>query len=253
MRFASALTTKLVVAEAVEDLGRQAAAETRPAKIELAMMFVHPKFAPQIDGLVESVQKAVGARHLIGCTGAGIIGVDQEVEQQPAISLLAGELPGVEVAPFHLEEKNLEESTGPDFWHFQLELEPDASPQFLMFVDPFTTHAVQLVDALTDAYPRAPIVGGLASGAQQPGENRLFLDGKVYDDGAVGVGLTGKIALRTVVSQGCRPIGEPLVVTRAEKNVVFELGGRPPLKLLTQMLPQLPAKDRQLADRKSVV
>jgi len=247
MRFASALTTKTDWAEAVEDLGRQVAAQLGPVKTDLAVLFVHPKFVPQIDALVESAQKAVGAGHLVGCTGAGIIGVDQEVEQQPAISLLVAELPGVEVAPFHLTEKNLEESTGPDFWHFQLELEADASPQFLMFVDPFTTHAVQLVDALTDAYPQAPIVGGLASGAHNAGENRLFLDGKVYDDGAVGVGLTGKIALRTVVSQGCRPIGQPLVVTRAEKNVVFELGGRPPMKILQEMLPQLPAKDRQLA------
>jgi small ligand-binding sensory domain FIST len=247
MRFASALTTKMVLAEAVEDLGRQVTAQLGPAKTELAVMFVHPKFGLQIDALVESVQKTIGARHLIGCTGAGIIGVDQEVEQQPAISLLVGELPGVEVTPFHLTEKNLEESTGADFWHFQLDLEPDTSPQFLMFVDPFTAHAVQLVDALTEAYPKAPIIGGLASGAQQPGENRLFLDGTIYDEGAVGVGLTGKILLQTVVSQGCRPIGEPLVVTRAEKNVVFELGGRPPMKILQEMLPQLPAKDRQLA------
>jgi small ligand-binding sensory domain FIST len=247
MRFASALTTRTDLPGAVEDLGRQVTAQLGPAKAELAVMFVHPKFVPQIDGLVESVHKAIGARHMIGCTGAGIIGVDQEVEQQPAISLLVGELPGVEVAPFHLDEKNLEESTGSAFWHFQLELEPDASPQFLMFVDPFTTHAVQLVDALTEAYPQAPIIGGLASGAQRAGENRLFLDGKVYDEGAVGIGLTGNITLQTVVSQGCRPIGEPLVVTRAEKNVVFELGGRPPMKILQEMLPQLPAKDRQLA------
>lgn len=118
MRFASALTTKVVLAEAVEDLGRQVAAQLGPAKTELAVMFVHPKFLLQIDDLVESVQKTVGARHLIGCTGAGIIGVDQEVEQQPAISLLVGELPGVEVAPFHLDEKNLEESNGPGFLAF---------------------------------------------------------------------------------------------------------------------------------------
>ena len=80
-----------------------------------------------------------------------------------------------------------------------------------------------------------------------PVENRLFLDGKTYDEGAIGVGLTGRIALRTVVSQGCRPIGEPFTVTRADKNIVFELGGRPPMKVLQEMLPQLPARDQKLA------
>ena len=85
MRFASALTTKTDWAEAVEDLGRQVAAQLGPVKTDLAVLFVHPKFVPQIDAVVESAQKAVGARHLVGCTGAGIVGVDQEVEQQPKI------------------------------------------------------------------------------------------------------------------------------------------------------------------------
>ncbi|HUJ08807.1 MAG TPA: FIST N-terminal domain-containing protein [Verrucomicrobiae bacterium] len=231
----------------MKDLGHQVAAQLGPAKADFAVLFVNPKFTPQIDDLVKSAQKAVGARHLIGCTGAGIIGTDQEFEQRPALSLLAGELPGVTIAPFHLTEKELEESTGPAYWHFQLELEPGSEPNLLLFIDPFTTRAMQLVDALAEAYPQAPTIGGLASGAQQPGENRLFVDGEVYDEGAVGVGLTGRIALHTVVSQGCRPIGEPLTVTRAEKNIVFELAGRPPMKVLQDMLPQLPARDQKLA------
>ncbi|MGA2138731.1 MAG: FIST N-terminal domain-containing protein [Verrucomicrobiia bacterium] len=247
MRFASALTTKTEWAEAVEDLGRQVAAQLGAAKTELAVLFAHPKYVSHIDRIIEATQQAVGARHLIGCTGAGIIGTDQEVEEKPALSLLVGELPGVEVFPFHLTEKDLEESTGPAFWHFQLELEPGAAPQFVVLVDPFTTRAMQLIDALVEAYPQSPMVGGLASGAQQAGENRLFVDRQVYDEGAIGVGLTGKIALRTVVSQGCRPIGEPFTVTRADKNIVFELAGRPPMKILQEMLPQLPTRDRDLA------
>src|ERR1035437_3722759 len=212
MRFASALTTRADWTEAVEDLAGQIISQLGPAKTDLAVLFAHPKFVPHIDELAQSIQKAIGARHLIGCTGAGIIGTEQEVEQKPAISLLVGEMPDVQVAPFHLTEKDLEESTGPAFWHFQLELEPTATPNFIVFVDPFTTRAMHLVDALAEAYPQAPMIGGLASGAQQPGENRLFLDDKTYDEGAIGVGLTGRIALRTVVSQGCRPIGEPFTV-----------------------------------------
>ncbi len=247
MRFASALTTKTDWTEAVEDLGRQVAAELGPVKTQLGVLFVHPRYVPRVEEIISATQQAVGAQHLIGCTGAGIIGADQELEKKPALSLLVGELPDVQIVPFHLTEKNLEESSGPAFWHFQLELEPGATPQFVVLVDPFTTRAMQLVDALAEAYPQSPMIGGLASGAQQPGENRLFVDGKVYDEGAIGVGLTGKIALRSVVSQGCRPIGEPFTVTRADKNIVFELAGRPPMKILQEMLPQLPSRDRDLA------
>ena len=247
MRFASALTTSTDWAEAVEDLGRQVAAKLGPVKTQLAVLFIHPRYVARAEDIITAAHQTVGAQHLIGCTGAGIIGADQELEKKPALSLLVGELPDVQVFPFHLTEKDLEESSGPAFWHFQLELEPGATPQFVVLVDPFTTRAMQLVDALAEAYPQAPMIGGLASGAQQPGDNRLFVDGRVYDEGAIGVGLTGKIALRSVVSQGCRPIGEPFTVTRADKNIVFELAGRPPMKILQEMLPQLPSRDRDLA------
>ncbi|MHB8330475.1 MAG: FIST C-terminal domain-containing protein, partial [Acidimicrobiales bacterium] len=40
------------------------------------------------------------------------------------------------------------------------------------------------------------------------------------------------IGIETVVSQGCRPFGHPLVVTRSEDNVIFELAGRPALERL---------------------
>jgi small ligand-binding sensory domain FIST len=247
MRFATALTAKTGWAEAVEDLGRQTVAQLGTVKSQLAVLFAHPRYVPHVKEIIEAARKAAGAQHLIGCTGAGIIGADREVEEKPALSLLVGELPDVTIHPFHIAERDLEESSGPAFWHYQLELEPSRQPQFVLLVDPFTTRAMQLVDALVEAYPQAPMVGGLASGAQQPGENRLFIDDKVYDEGAVGIGLTGQVALRTVVSQGCRPIGEPLTVTRAEKNIVFELGGRPPMKILQEMLPQLPPRDQQLA------
>ncbi|MGD1020709.1 MAG: FIST N-terminal domain-containing protein [Verrucomicrobiia bacterium] len=247
MRFASALTTKTDWAEAVEDLGCQVAAQLGTVKAQLAVLFAHPGYVPHIEKIIEATTKAVGAEHLLGCTGAGIIGTDREVEEKPALSLLVGELPGVTIYPFELAEKELEESTGAAFWHYQLELEPSCQPQFVLLVDPYTTRAMQLVDALADAYPQAPMVGGLASGAQQAGENRLFVDGKVYDEGAVGIGLTGRVSLRSIVSQGCRPIGEPFTITRADKNVVFELAGRPPMKILQEMLPQLPTRDRDLA------
>src|SRR5271155_3202977 len=122
MQFASALTTKTEWADAVEDLRGQIAARLGPAKTQLAVMFVHPKYVPHVDEIVDATQKAVGARHLIGCTGAGIIGTDQEIEEMPSISLLVAELPDVQIFPFHLTEKDLEEASGPEFWHFQLEL-----------------------------------------------------------------------------------------------------------------------------------
>jgi len=247
MTFVSALTTRANWTEAAEDLTRQVRARLPVGGTDLMLLFFHPRFVPDAPSLAEQLRINLAARHLVGCTGAGIIGEDTEVENLPAISLLAAELPGVEVTPFRATQEEMEEANGPAFWHFHLQVAPTRNPNLLLLADPFSVTSIPLVQALSEAYPDAPLIGGLASGAQQPGENRLLLDGDVADSGAVGVALSGSIALRTIVSQGCRPIGEPFTVTRAEKNIVFELGGRPPLAVLQTMLPTLPQTDQQLA------
>ncbi len=218
-----------------------------PAKTDLAVFFAHPQFIGPIEDILAAVRSRTGARHLIGCTGAGIIGTETEVEDGPALSLLVAQLPGAEITPWRITQEEMEEATGPEFWHFQLEIAPADNPQILLLADPFSVQSIQLVQQMGNAYPGAPIVGGLASGGRQPGDTRVFLDDEIYDDGAVALALTESVRLTPIVSQGCKPIGEPLVITRAERNVIYEIGGRPPVKVLQQLLPSLPAADQQLA------
>ena len=95
---------------------------------------------------------------------------------------------------------------------------------FLLLADPFSTPMQEVLSLMNDRYPHGKVGGGLAGGGQDAGENRLILNDQVFDGGVVGVQLTGQIAVRTVTSQGCSPIGERFVVTRAEQNLIYELG-----------------------------
>ena len=57
---------------------------------------------------------------------------------------------------------------------------------------------------------------------------------------------TGPRRIRSVVSQGCRPIGRPFIVTKAEANVIRELGGMPALARLQEVFGDLTAAEQQL-------
>jgi small ligand-binding sensory domain FIST len=61
------------------------------------------------------------------------------------------------------------------------------------------------------------------------------------------VRLSGPISIRTVVSQGCRPVGRTLLVTKAEQNIIHELGRRPALELLREVVANLPEEDVEKA------
>jgi small ligand-binding sensory domain FIST len=76
------------------------------------------------------------------------------------------------------------------------------------------------------------------------------LNGQVFTDGAVGALLGPGVEVASVVSQGCRPIGQPYVVTRAERNAVYELGGQSAYQRLVDMAnTSLNEEDLRLVNR----
>ena len=249
MKFSAAISVERDTTKAVVELCDQAHAQLGTSKVDLALLFVSPRFVETLPDLIEDVHLRLGARQLIGCTGGGIIGADREVERSSAISLWAASMPGVSVEPFHITQEQVEESNGPAFWHSELGIGPEDVPSFILLPDPFSMDATRAVDELGAAYPGRPIVGGLASGARQAGGNRVWIGEKIFDSGAVGVALMGPVRLRTIVSQGCRPIGEPLIITKAQRNIIVELANQPPVVALQETLKTLSEQDRQLAQQ----
>ena len=116
---------------------------------------------------------------------------------------------------------------------------------YLLIADPFSFPVDLLLRHLNERAPGTVVMGGMASGAAAAGQTRLFLDGGVIDSGAVGARLP-RVRIRPLVSQGCRPIGNAYTVTRAEGNVIFELGGKSPLERLQELIATLPPEDRAL-------
>jgi small ligand-binding sensory domain FIST len=105
------------------------------------------------------------------------------------------------------------------------------------------------VDVLADQAPHLQVIGGMASAGLAPGANRLVVGGEIHTDGAVGVLVPPDRAVTTVVSQGCRPVGDPYVVTRAEGNVIAEMGGTPALVRLDELFRCLGDHDRGLVQQ----
>jgi small ligand-binding sensory domain FIST len=128
----------------------------------------------------------------------------------------------------------------------------DDSVAVLLFADPFSTPITRMLPALVSCRgedePFLPVLGGIASGASQADYNNLVLDGGSWKRGAVGLTLSGPLDLETIVSQGCRPIGEAMVVTRSEGNVILELGGHPAMEAVRRLAEGLSDEERSLLD-----
>ena len=247
MKWASAISDNESLKDAIEECCDNIRNEMEGATTDLAVTFISPHFDDQYDFVVELVKQGLGAGTVFGCSGGGIIGDGREIEQRAAVSVTAANLPNVEIVEFHLESDSLPDlDGGPELWQELVKVTPAQEPQFVMIADPFSFPVQNLLMGLDFAFGNAVKIGGLASGASQPGGNALFLGDKVHRGGAIGVALYGDITVDTVVAQGCRPIGKPMRITECKQNLLLGLDEEQPLSVLKTMFRDMPPRDQEL-------
>jgi len=235
---------------AVREAAAQIRAKLEGATPDLAVIFCSAGFLDVYEEFPALVKTELGARVVLGTTGMGVIGVGREVEERPAVSISAGVLPGVEIAPFHVDAENLEQlDVSPKRWSDFLGVDPEGTMNFLLFGHPFTIPIDDLVSALDQAFPLGRKVGGLASGGQTPNTMALFLGDKMITEGAVGAAFWGDLDFDVIVAQGCRSIGPTMKVTKAAGSDIYEVDGEQAYSRMMAILNSLSEKDRMLARR----
>ncbi len=245
MNFWSGISTEPESLIAVEKLASDAM-QAIGLPPDLCVFFISSHHRKAASEIASHLKQTLNAGVLLGCTGEGIIGSTQEVEQGPAISLWTANLPGVTLLPFHLTFQ--EDTQGVQLKGWPEERPPrEDHPFFIILAEPFSTPAAALLSFLQGKFPFAPTLGGMAGGARNPGENLLFLNDQIIKEGCVGIMAHGAIRLETVVSQGCRPVGDRFLVTSAERNIIHELGGRPALQSVKETYGNLSEQEKRLA------
>lgn len=245
--FSSALSIAVDSSRAREEAVEELRAGLEGRRPDLVCAFVSHHHGPAIERLGGEVLDGLGGGALIGCTGESIIGGSREVEQQPAISLWAASLPGTQVRTFATEATA--GLGGEPLYSSTPEVSDPARASLLLLGDPFSFPMDHFLQRLNDELPGVPAAGGMASGGMGPGQNLMLHGRDVHAGGAVGAVLEGGIEIRSVVSQGCRPVGKPWVVTACHEHMIQKLAGRPALEVLHEALEAMDPADREVFRR----
>ncbi|HTW19982.1 MAG TPA: FIST N-terminal domain-containing protein [Mycobacteriales bacterium] len=193
----------------------------------------------------EALQRAAGmstADVAIGCTAPGVIGAGRGVESEAAVSVWCAVLPDARLRSFDLEVMRADAG----ITVIGMPERQDDDAVAILLADPWSFPVDGFVEQCNEALPGLPIVGGMAAGVGGRGSTRLLVDDHVVDRGAVGVMVGGPVGARTLVSQGCRPVGPSMTVTAAEGNVLLGLAGKSALDKLRELLSVLPPEEQAL-------
>jgi len=214
-------------------------------RVSLGVVFMTPKFFPHAAQVLELFRVHARIPLLAGCSSTSLIAGDREIEEKAGLVLGLYHLPGATLQPFHFTQAQLEEATGPGYWHQETGLTTEQINGWLVFADPFRLDCESWLRSWNEAYAPLPVVGGLASGEPAEQRTQVYLNGEIFDEGGVAVAVGGEVRLASVISQGCTPIGETWTITKAERNLIHEIGNRPAYEVLAETFASLPAPEQK--------
>lgn len=250
MPFAAAMSEHPLVTHAIGEVIGQVLEQVGPSP-DLAVLFTTAAYAGAVDDLVSTIHQTLAPRCLVGATASSVLAGGREVEGRPAVVLFAADWegrlrtgkPGARVVRFEAQRQS-------DGW--RLEGTDDVAVDgatLVLLADPFSFPIDGFLAELHRRAPTLQVVGGLASAAAGAGGNRLVADEAVVDHGAVGLLLPPGVPVTALVSQGCRPVGDPLVVTASTANVIEEIAGRAALDRVMETAAEATPDDRSLMAR----
>lgn len=247
MRWCSAVSEAHDADQAITEIAQAVHAGLQGAPADLVVLFVTGQLSHEYKAIPEAARRSFGQAVVLGSSAAGVQSSARRAGSGCVITALAASLPGVKLHAFHLDAGGLPPWDAPaERWQKLVGVPPEVGPHFLLMPDPFTCDVEHLLRGLDLAYPAATKVGGNASGGTYPGSHALFCGGEVHQVGVVGLAMWGDIAVDAVVAQGCRPIGQPMLVTSCHGTIVRELNSEPPVQVLRNLYASLSARDRAL-------
>jgi small ligand-binding sensory domain FIST len=208
----------------------------------LGFVFTTPEWRGQLEDTLELIRLHARVPRLVGCSGSGVIGTKTELERRPGLSVLLLSIPENSFQIFTISESELEGGSDPEFWQEFTGLRPNDVNGWIVLANPAFREIEKWLESWNNSFPGKPIVGGLASASES--EDFLFRDSDVISAPIIAVSLSSPIAMEVLMSQGCRPIGDPSPITKAEDNFILEIGNIPAYQTLEAAFLTVPAEER---------
>lgn len=185
----------------------------------LGWVYLSDHYGAAAEALLAALRELWPGVAWVGAVGVGIAATGVEYFDEPALSLMLGD-----IAPAHFRIfSGVQPLSGPPGF---------AAATAMVHADTSAHDAADLVAELADRTHTGYLFGGVASAR---GRAVHIADG-VYHGGLSGVAFDAQVPLISRVTQGCQPIGPVRRVTAVERNLVVSLDDEPALACLLRDL-----------------
>ncbi|HEX9788165.1 MAG TPA: FIST N-terminal domain-containing protein, partial [Candidatus Binatia bacterium] len=233
--------------EAVNEAAGAALANAGAARADWAMIFFTADHAGHPRELVSSLIRSVGTDCVVGSSGAGVLTGEGEIEGGRGVAVLAIAADEILGRPFMFEPlRGNEANLGASFGDFLAKTQEQNS-LLILLPDSYNGNPQPLLGSMAARAGFHPVVGAGSTESGAAGATFQLCGDKVATNSITGAYLSGDFNVQVDITQGCQPISEPMVITKAEGNLIHEIDDRPALEVFARLLKGPLAEDLRRA------
>ena len=237
-----------VLAErAAEQAARQAMAQAGISRADVAVVFFTVEHAARGRELIAALQRITGTDQIVGSSAAGTLTDSGELEGAGALAVLVISSDQCELHPFLFTPLRDRDIQVADRIARICQSFERQNSLLALFPDTYNGQPQRLLESLGAEAGFVPVIG---AGSSEDGTTQATyqLCGESLDTNAVaGLLLGGPLETLIDITQGCQPITKPMVITKAEGSLIYEIDHRPALEIFAQTLKGPLAEDLRRA------
>ena len=223
-------------AQAAEEATRQAMAQAGMAHADAALVFFTADHAKSQRELIEPLCRVTGTDQIAGASAAGILTGAGEVEGSHGLAVLVLASDQMQARPFLFEPlRERDREVGAQIARCAAN-RADQNSLLALFPDTYNGQPQRLLQALDQEAGFVPAVGAGATESGTVQATYQLCRDALTTNAVAGMVLSGSFHASIDITQGCQPLTGPMVITKAEKNLIFEIDNRPALEVFARLL-----------------
>lgn len=236
-----------VTAQAVSEAAAQAMTQAGISRADGGIVFFTADHAQHSRELVTSLARVIGTDCFTGASGAGVLTGAGEIEGEHGVAVMVFASDRFFARPFLFEPlRGNEANLGETFGGFLAKAQDEHS-LMLLFPDTYNGNAQSLLQAIEARAGFHPIAGAGASENGAGGATYQLCGDKLATNALAGMYISGALQTHIDITQGCQPITQSMMITKAENNLIHEIDHQPALEVFAKLLKGPLAEDLRRA------
>ncbi len=229
-------STTRTTSRAIEEAAGQAMSRAGIDQADLALVFFTVDHIANQQDLTSTLRLVTKTDQVVGCSAAGVLTGEGEIEGEAGVAVLVLASDSMNAYPFLIQPlREREPEVGGEIIQ-TLRDESEQNSHLVLLPDPYNGRADQVLHEVGENYGFVPVVGAGSSEDGSQGKTFQLCGERITTNALSGLLLTGSFDSSIGVSQGCQPVSKPMVITKAQGNIIFEIDHRPAFEVFTQTI-----------------